>query len=181
MNIRQSSTEHRPAASPAGSIDPCIEARIDAVLRAYAHAEPAPGLESRVAARLASARPRSRFHFSLTGASAFLLLRRISAGALATAAGAAIVVGTLQHSERGLPPQISRQREASGLKTAGASHIPTRAMPQGGSLNPSAPRVAPHGRAVVSRDQARHASGSAVPRSPYAPGQEPAASANPRQ
>lgn len=171
MNLRPFAA-NQPPSRPDASID----SRIDAVLRAYARAQPSPELESRVAARLAGARPRSRFHFSLAAASALLILRRVSVGALATAAGAAIVVGTVQRSERGLPPQISRRgpanAQAGGLAPAGASHVPTRAMPQGGGINPSAPRVAPHGRATVSRDQARRAPGAVVPRSPYAPNQQ---------
>jgi hypothetical protein len=168
MKTRPSTTDH-PSSRHEARIDP----RVDAVLGLYAHAEPSPGLEARVAARLASARPSSRFQFSVARTSAWLVLRRISAGALATAAGAAIVVGTIQHSERSLPPQISRHGHSSGLTPATAGHIPTKAMPQGGSIDPSAPRPAPHGRATVSRDQPRHATGAVVPRSPYAPNEQP--------
>jgi len=150
------------------------DARIDAALSVYAQAEPFPGLESRVAARLASARPQPRFHFGAAGGSAFLILRRISVGALVTAAGAAIVFGTIQHSEHSLPPPIARHGQANGLTPANAGHTPTKAMPQGGSIDPSAPRVSPHGRAAVSRDQLRHALGAAVPRSPYSPDKQPA-------
>jgi hypothetical protein len=162
------------------------DVRIDAALRVFTHAEPAPGLEYRVAARLAGARPERRIHFSFAHGSGFLVLRRLSAGALATAAGAAIVVGTIHHSERALPPQVIRGGHTGGVGLANRLHVPTHAMPQAAGIDPAArltaPRGAPHGRANVSRNQAHRAPGAAVPRSPYPPGQQPSDStADPKQ
>jgi hypothetical protein len=168
------------------------DARIDAALRVFTHAEPSPGLESRVAERLAGARPDRHYHFSFArvfsfpGLSGFLVLQRLSAGALVTAAGAAIVVGTIHHSERAMPPQALRSGAAGGVGSANRVHVPTHAMPQGAGIDPAAPLAAPrgvpHGRASVSRNQAHRAPGAAVPRSPYPPGRQPAdPAANPNQ
>jgi hypothetical protein len=178
----------RPSATPGAASS--HDARIDAALRVFTHAEPSPGLESRVAARLAGARPQPRFHFGFAGGSGFLVLRRLSAGALATAAGAAIVVGTIHHSERTLPPQAVRGGQAGAVSSANRIHVPTRAMPQGAGIEPgapltaplTAPRGAPHGRANITRNQAHRSAGAAVPRSPYPSNQQPSdAAADPRR
>jgi hypothetical protein len=157
------------------------DARIDAVLQTFTHAEPSPGLESRVVARLYDARLRPHFQFRFAGVSGLVIVRRISAGALAAAAGAAIVVGTIHHSERPMPPQAFRPGQSGGLTPAGAVHVPTHALPKSAIIDPAFPRAAPHGRATVSRNQAHRGAGAAVPRSPYPPDQQPDSSANPQQ
>jgi len=157
------------------------DARIDAALQVYAHAEPEPGLESRIAARLSANRPGPRFRFSLAEFTRLLVLRRLSVGALAGATAAVIVVGTVQHSHRTMPPQVVRAPQTGGVGVANRVHVPTHPMPQGATIDPAAPRVPPHGRANVSRNPAHRASGAAVPRSPYPPGQQSSNSTEPQQ
>jgi hypothetical protein len=158
------------------------DASIDAALRNYAHADPRPGLEGRVAARLASARRRSGVRFSFAESGPLLLLRRISVGALATAAGAAIVVSSVQHSSvRTLPPQALRAGRTGGMTPASVVHIPTHAMPQRANIDPNAHRPAPHGRANISGNPAHRATGAVVPRSPYPPGEPDSDNTKPQQ
>ena len=148
------------------------DARIDAVLGAYSHAVPAPGLESRVAARIsATSRPVMRSQ----GASRLVLLRWLSAAALAVAAAVAIVVGIVQHSHN-----INLQQRATGISRPGgvsaadSKHTPAQPIPQTPTIDPQAPRTPPHGRANSSGNQERRTTGTAVPRTPY-PLQQPAA------
>ncbi|AXC10901.1 hypothetical protein ACPOL_1555 [Acidisarcina polymorpha] len=97
-----------------------------------------------------------------------VLLRRFSVGALATAAAALMVVGTLQHSERRLPPRLAvHPAQSGGSITSGSIHVPTRSMPDQATIDPATPRTPPHSRATLSRTPSRHPAGSAVPRSPY--------------
>jgi hypothetical protein len=152
--------------------------RIDAALARFARATPPAGLESRVAARLSRERQangRSR-SFRSEGSVRFLILRRLSIGAMATAAAGAIVFGTLEHSHRNLPPVANRAVQSGGAVPAGAGHTPTHALPQSSEINPQAPRTPAHGRAEISPNHPRHAPGSAVPRSPYPPESQPASS-----
>lgn len=139
------------------------DVRIDAALNAYARAIPAPGLESRVAARVAVARrhPTRSMH-----AARVLILQRFSCGTLAAAAACGIVVASVQHSHRAALPPIIRFGDSGGVGAAGAVHVPTRRTPQTPSINPAAPRTPPRSRAVVSPNSGHHA-GAAVPRSPY--------------
>ena len=78
------------------------DARIDAALRVYGRAVPTPGLESRVAARIAATPHQSYRSASswFAGSRWMVLLRGVSVGALAAAASAAIVVGTVRHSQQ---------------------------------------------------------------------------------
>jgi hypothetical protein len=148
------------------------DAQIDAALRVYGRAVPAPGLESRVAARI-SATPRHSFRtkvFSFSGNPRLALLRGFTIGALAAAAACGIVVGTVRHSQQIAIPQAAAPRPG-GVSTAGARHIPTHAVPQSATIDPQAPRTAPHSRATVSRNTGSKPAGSAVPRSPYPPDQ----------
>jgi len=157
------------------------DARIDAALQVFSHAKPAPGLEARVAARLSAApRPGSRFHFGSAQTSWLVILQRVSVGGLTAAAASAIVVGTIQHSQRTMPPQALHRDKSGAFSTGNAVHVPTHAMPEGARIDPAAPRVAPHGRASVSRNQAHRATGTAVPRSPYPPDEPPAQQSNPQ-
>ena len=154
------------------------DARIDAALARFAHATPPADLESRVVARLTRERqagPRSQFFRSAPDLR-LLLLRRLSIGALAAAAAAAIAFGTVEHSRRTQPPVAARPVQSGGASNAGSLHTPTRATRQSVEINPEAPRNPPHGRAVISPNQGRHATGAAVPRSPYPPDSQPAES-----
>ena len=151
------------------------DARIDAALRVYGRAVPAPGLESRVAARI-SAAPRHSFRstsFGFRSNPGLVLLRGFSIGALAAAAACAIVVGTVRHSQQIALPQAAAGPRSGGVSTAGAPHIPTHAVPQSATIDPQAPRTAPHSRATVTRNAGNKPAGSAVPRSPYPPDQPP--------
>src|SRR5271155_5439286 len=103
------------------------DARIDAVLRAYSHAVPAPGLESRVAARIAAM---SRPSLQSRGASRLLVLRRLSVAALAAAAAAAIVAGTVRHSQHtALPQTATRTSRPGGVSAAESEHAPAQPIP----------------------------------------------------
>jgi hypothetical protein len=156
------------------------DARIDAALRVYGGAAPAPGLESRVAARI-SATPRQSYRAASsapTGARWMVLLRGFSVGALATAAACAIVVGTVRHSQQLAIPQAMGSSRSGGVSAASGTHVPTRAIQQSPTIDPQAPRSAPHNRATVSGNAAKKGVGSVTPRSPYPPGQ---ASTTPQQ
>lgn len=144
------------------------DARIDAVLRAYAHAVPTAGLESRIAARLA-AMPLQTHRFERT--SRLLLLRRLSAVALALAAACAIVAGTVRHSHHAVIPTAARTSRSGGLSTAGSAHVPIRAVPETPTIDPQAPRTPPHGRATNSGSQTRRGA-TGQPQSPYPPHQQ---------
>jgi hypothetical protein len=154
------------------------DARIDAALRVYGRAVPAPGLESRVAARI-SAGPRHSSRtsiFNSVGSPRLILLRGFSIGVLAAAAACAIVVGTVRHSQHLTLPQAAAGTRSGGVSAADAPHVPTHAVPQSASIDPQAPRTAPHSRATISRTQGSKPAAGAVPRSPYPPDQ-PASSA----
>lgn len=156
----------KPSISDSSSVH---DARIDAALRVYGRAIPAPGLDSRVAARI-SAMPRQSFR---SGTAALLLFRRFSAGALAAVAAGAIVVATVRHSQHISLPQAARVPLSGGVSGAEGAHIPTHAVPQSATIDPEAPRTPPHSRATISRGRGHKPAGSAVPRSPYPPDQQP--------
>jgi hypothetical protein len=145
---------------------------IDAALGIYARATPAPGLESRVATRIANSRRES---FRVRSAAHRLLWQRITVGTFATAAACGIVVGTLQHSHRSAPPQIVRHRTVSsgGATPAELQHFPAHGIPVTPQIDPRSPRTPAHGRAMVPRNRAHHEAGVAVPRSPYPPDEQP--------
>jgi hypothetical protein len=115
------------------------DARIDAALGIYARAVPSKGLESRISARLSATQS-----ISTRPATAFRLIvfRRVVAGALATAAAGAIVVGTVRHSHSPVLPPVARAPQASGVSAANSQHIPTHAITQAAS---------PHGQATAGR------------------------------
>jgi hypothetical protein len=178
----------KPSSHSAHFIHSPYNEQIDAALQVFSRATPVPGLESRIASRLADARrssSRSRvLRFRGAGNRRVEILRRLSFGAMAAAAGGAIVFGSVEHSHRRPVPQVSRViHGGGGLSTAGAMHVPLGATPQAAEINPAAPRNPPHGRAVLSPNHGRHADGAAVPRSPYtaAEPQQPAASSAPQQ
>jgi len=156
------------------------DARIDAALRVYGGAAPAPGLESRVAARIA-ATPRHSYRSAsaFTGSRWMVLLRGASVGALAAAAACAIVVGTVRHSQQTAIPQATGLSRSGGVSAASGTRVPTHAVQQSATIDPQAPRSEPHTRATVSRNAGNKPAGSAVPRSPYPPGQQP--SSDPQQ
>jgi hypothetical protein len=149
------------------------DARIDAALRVYGRAVPRPGLESRVAARISARPPHSSSTslFSFSASPRHILLRGFSIGALAAAAACAIVVGTVRHSQQTALPQAAAGSRSGGVSAAGTPHIPTHAIPQAASIDPQAPRTAPHSRATVSRNPGSKPAAGAVPRSPYPPDQ----------
>jgi len=151
------------------------DASIDAALRIYGGAAPAPGLESRVAARIA-ATTRHGYRSAtpvFTGSRWMVLLRGVSVGALASAGACAIVIGTVRHSQRIEVPQAAGVIRPGGIRAPGGTRVPTRALPQSATIDPQAPRSEPHSRATVSRNAGHKAAGSAVPRSPYPPDQAP--------
>jgi hypothetical protein len=158
----------KPSVSDSSSVH---DARIDAALRVYGRAIPAPGLDSRVAARISSM-PRQSFR---SATATLLFFRRFSAGTLAAAAAAAIVVATVRHSQHISLPQAARAPLSGGVGGAGGPHIPTHAVPQSATIDPEAPRTPPHSRATISRGRGHKPAGSAVPRSPYPPDQQPGA------
>jgi hypothetical protein len=156
------------------------DAMIDAALHFYGTASPAPGLESRVQARLAAA-PRTELRSSfmlVSGSQGWLLrLRGISLGAMTAAAACAIVVGSVHHSQRPAAiPQAAVGSHSGGVSAAGAPHTPTGIVRQTPTLDPQAPRSAPRSRSTVEHGGSSNA-GRAVPRSPYP---EPAASSEPQ-
>jgi hypothetical protein len=155
------------------------DARIDDALRVYGRAVPAPGLESRVAARLRSA-PRQSYRLASAGFARrhwLLLVRGASIGALAAAAACAVVVGTVRHSQQFAVPQAAGVPRSGGVSAAGATHLPTQAAAQSATIDPLAPRSAPRSRATLSHaatgSGANKPAGSAAPRSPYPPGAQP--------
>lgn len=155
--------------------------RVDAALKHFAGATPAPGLESRVTARLAAAgraRSGSSYRSVRSGGNiGLLLLRRLSIGAMAAAAAIVIVFGTVEHSRR-IYPVALRTPQTGGVSPANSVHYPTHPMPQSAEIHPGSTRNAPHSRAVISPNHTRHASGAAVPRSPYPPESQPASSSS---
>jgi hypothetical protein len=147
------------------------DARIDAALRLYGSATPAPDLESRVAARIAAAphHPFQSKSFGLAGNSPTVqpwmnLLRGVSVGALAALAACAIVVGTVRHSQQAALPRAAVPVHSGGMSAAGGTHVPTHAIPQSPTIDPDAPRTVPRSRATVSRKP--EAPGSQSPSSP---------------
>jgi hypothetical protein len=175
MNTKPSNSNQYNS-PPASSND----LRIDAALGVYSRSTPAPGLESRVATRIANARQES---FRTRSAAHRLLWQRLSVGALATAGACAIVVGTVQHSHRDLSRLATKPpvNASSGVSTAETQHIPTRATPASPQIDPQSPRRPAHGRATVTRNQPRHPDGVAVPRSPYPPDEQSGSQDKPEQ
>ncbi len=151
------------------------DARIDAALRVYGGAAPVPGLESRVAARIA-ATPRQSYRSAIPGSRWMVLLRGFSVGALAAAAACGIVVGTVRHSQQLALPTAMRPSQPGGLTPATATHVPTHAISRSATIDPQSPRSAPRTRASVSPNKGSKPAGSATPRSPYPPDQPPSAS-----
>ena len=145
------------------------DARIDAALRLYGGAVPEPGLESRVASRLA-AMPRHTHQTSWLGLSWMVLLRNVSVGALAAAAACAIILGTVRHSQQLAIPQAKNGARSGGISVGNDVHVPTHAVPQSPTIDPAAPRTPPRSRAVVSNNAGGKQSAGATPRSPYPPG-----------
>ena len=151
------------------------DARIDEALRLYGRAVPTEGLESRVAARIA-ATPRQAYRSvpsRFIGSRWLLMVRGVSVGALAAAAACAIVVGTVHHSQQLAIPTAMGPSRPGAVGAAGESHVPTYAVPQSATINPQSPRTAPRHRATVSPHAGNKQTGSAVPSSPYPPGQHP--------
>jgi hypothetical protein len=151
------------------------DARIDAALRVYGGSIPAPGLESRVAARSA-ATPRQSHRSASSpffARHSMALLRGVSVGTLAAGAACAIVVGTVRHSQRLAIPQATGISRSGGISAAGGTHVPTHAIQPSPTIDPQSPRSTPHSRATVSPNRGSKPAGAAMPRSPYPPGQPP--------
>jgi len=154
-----------------GSSSTRHDARIDAALRVYSRAQPAPGLEGRIVAQI-SAMPRQALTLGI--APRLVLMWRFFAAALVVAAACAIVAGSLRHAHRVTLPQAARVQRQGGVSAAGTAHIPTQSAPESPTIDPTAPRTPAHGRSAISRDQGRHDGGASVPSSPYPPGEQPA-------
>jgi hypothetical protein len=95
-----------------------MDDRIDRTLRLLGSAEPRPGLEKRIAARLA--------HAPVQTPARFLVLPRFAVGAAGVLACAGIIAGSVSHSRHLLPiaPGVQLQRNMdSGLGTAAAQKV----------------------------------------------------------
>jgi hypothetical protein len=157
------------------------DGRIDSTLRAFARAVPRPGLESRVASRLAAAPRLSRLQrIRLFASSRAAVFQRVTVGVLATAGACAIVVGTVRTSHHLALPQSAASRNVGSSNTAGKVLVPTHPVPQQAVIDPSSPRTPAHGRARVSGNPGRREGGAAYPRSPYPPNSQPESSSSQR-
>jgi hypothetical protein len=153
--------------------------RIDSTLHAFARAVPRPGLESRVASRLAAAPHLSRFQMiRLFTSSHVVVFQRVTVSVLATAGACAIVVGTVRHARHPVLPQSAAWRNVGNSNTAGKVFVPTHPVPAQATIDPSSPRTPAHGRARVSGTPPRRDGGAAYPRSPYPPDAQPESSSS---
>jgi hypothetical protein len=142
--------------------------RIDKALRRLGSTEPAPGMEDRIAARLARERAgardarRSRF---------FAVPRFVPRFAFGIAAAAlacvAIVAGSVNHSHRIQPamPGIELHPGSSGMGAANASRPADRPVSPTAAERPRSVRQLPEGRAVIS-PQSQKPTGVTVPKNP---------------
>jgi hypothetical protein len=135
-----------------------FDERIDRALRVLGTAEPAAGMEERIAVRLAQASEAKQ---------SFFRLPQLAFGLAAAAVGcAAIVAGSVSHSRHMLPvapgmqvPGISEP----GVGAASAAHVapqPVTTLPQD---RPRSVREETNGRAVIS-PHAKKRAGIAVPK-----------------
>jgi hypothetical protein len=139
------------------------DSQIDATLRLFGDAQPPAGLNDRVSSRVAREWQRTSYHRA-TRRFPFSLRLAIS-GMAATACAAAVVIGTVQHSNRivVLPPPVHMQSPGGGIGAAGAEHVSTRITPQPSEVRGRNAGRSRHGRAIVSPD-AHKAPGVALPK-----------------
>jgi hypothetical protein len=145
--------------NPVSPYDP----QIDATLRFLGAAQPPAGLSDRVASRMANERYSARARWASSWRFP-LILRFAASGLAASACAVAIVIGTVQQSNRiAVAPPAVRTPASGGIGAAGAEHVPTKATPQAGGVSGRNVRRTRHGRAVVSAD-AHKAPGVALPK-----------------
>jgi hypothetical protein len=139
--------------------------QIDRTLRLLGGASPAPGMEDRIAVRLANAGLNQAGENIKTPR--FLRLPQVAFGLATAAAGCAVIVaGSVSHSRHILPiapglhvPGISQP----GVGAASATHVaqqPVTTLPQD---RPRSVRQTENGRAVIS-SHAKKPAGIAVPK-----------------
>jgi hypothetical protein len=100
---------------------PAMDERIDTTLRLIGSAEPRPGLEKRIAARLA--------HAPVSKPVRFFGLPRVAFASMAGAlASAAIIAGSVNHSHRILPvaPGVQLTGNGSGMGAAAGARVAPR-------------------------------------------------------
>ena len=142
---------------------PHFEDEIDRTLRLIGSADPRPGIEKRIAARLADAPARKTVR--LLG-----LPRLAVASAAGLVASVAIIAGSVNHSRHLLPiaPGIPVPADASsGLGAAAAAKVAPKPVTPPPTGHARSMRKAGAGRATVSPD-APKPDGVAVPKHPVA-------------
>jgi hypothetical protein len=140
--------------------------RIDKTLRRLGSAEPAPGMEDRITARLA--REHAKTQARDTRRARFFAVPRFALGIVAaTLACVAIVTASVNHSRRIQPivPGIGLHSQPSGMDAAGAARPADRPISPTGADRPRSVRQLPEGRAVIS-PQTQKPAGVTVPKSP---------------
>jgi hypothetical protein len=158
--------------------DPRVSSRIDAALRNVGTASPPSGIEGRILTRLAAERLSTAESRSVSPASRFARLSRLSAPALCALSSclvaAVIVAGSVSHSRHNAPAQPSvapvLHLPASGVGAASAAHAagPASApIPAGESARGHSRRSA-QGRARIA-PHAKKAPGVVVPNPPSNP------------
>jgi hypothetical protein len=137
--------------------------RIDLTLQRLGSADPIPGMEDRIHARLARQEAAS-----LRSPRSFSLPRFAFATAAGAVACVAIIAGSISHSHRILPTAPGIQLPAgssSGLGAASAAHAATRPVAPAPNARPRSMRKTVNGRAVIS-PEAQKPAGVAVPKVP---------------
>ena len=137
--------------------------RIDLALHRLGSANPVPGLEDRVSARLTR-----KEAASFRAPRSFSLPRFAFATMAGAVACVAIVAGSINHSHRILPTAPGIQLPAgssSGLGAASAAHVATRPVAPSPNERPRSMRKTVNGRAVIS-PEAQKPAGVAVPKNP---------------
>jgi hypothetical protein len=143
-----------------------LDGQIDRTLHLIGSVHPRPGIEKRIAARLADA-PRSSVRF-------LGMPRLVVASAAGVCASVAIVAGSVNHSRHLLPiaPGLQVHRSASsGLSTASSTQVAPRPVTPPSNGRARSMRKLGTGRASAA-PEAQRPSGVAVPRNPL-PQQNP--------
>jgi hypothetical protein len=137
--------------------------RIDLALQRLGSADPPPGMEDRIHARLARHEA-----VSFRSPRTFSLPRFAFATMAGVVACAAIIAGSINHSHRILPTAPGIQLPAgssSGLGAASAAHVATKPVAPSPNERPRSMRKTVNGRAVIS-PEAQRPTGVAVPKNP---------------
>jgi hypothetical protein len=144
-----------------------VDHQIDRTLHLIGSVHPRPGIEKRIAARLA--------HTQCSSSVRFLgMPRLVIASAAGLCASVAIVAGSVNHSRRLLPiaPGLQVHRSASsGLSTASATQVAPKPVTPPANGRARSMRKLGTGRTAVAPDTQRP-SGVAVPKNPL-PQQNP--------